>query len=52
MAGYKFELFGKAASANFGYRAMSQDYSTGSGADKFEWDMTLHGPILALAIKF
>jgi len=38
--------------ATFGSRALSQDYSDGSGADKFEWDMTLHGPIAALAISF
>ena len=26
--------------------------SNGSGANKFEWDVTLHGPIFALAIEF
>jgi len=34
------------------HRARYQDYTDGSGADKFEWDVTLHGPILGLAIGF
>ena len=35
-----------------GYRALSQDYDKGSGANKFEWDVTLHGPVFALGIAF
>ena len=35
-----------------GYRAMYQDYTDDSGEDKFEWDVTLHGPILDLVIEF
>jgi hypothetical protein len=35
-----------------GYRALSQDYDDGSGADRFEWDVTLHGPLLGLSIGF
>ena len=52
LAAYRFSLFGD-EDAKFlaGYRALYQDYSTGSGASKFEWDATLHGPILALNIK-
>jgi len=31
-----------------GYRALDQDYETGSGADRFKYDMMLHGPVLAV----
>jgi hypothetical protein len=51
--GYRFSLFGEDnARLLGGYRALSQDYETGSGDDKFEWDVTLHGPIVGLAIAF
>jgi hypothetical protein len=53
MIGYQFNLFGeKNARAFAGYRALSQDYTDGSGRDKFQWDVTLHGPILGLAVGF
>ncbi len=35
-----------------GYRALYQDYETGSGADKFKYDITTHGPILGLTYRF
>jgi hypothetical protein len=53
LVSYRFGLFGDDnARVAAGYRALHQDYSSGSGADKFEWDVTLHGPIFALAIEF
>jgi len=53
LIGYQFDLFGdKNARALFGYRALSQDYTDGSGRDKFKWDITMHGPILGLDIGF
>jgi hypothetical protein len=53
LIGYQFNLFGEDNARVFaGYRALSQDYTDGSGSDKFQWDVTLHGPILGLAIKF
>jgi hypothetical protein len=53
LIGYQFNLFGENnARVIAGYRALSQDYTDGSGDDKFEWDVTLHGPILGLAIRF
>ena len=53
LVSYRFGLFGENNSRFlFGYRALHQDYSNGSGANKFEWDVTLHGPIFALAIEF
>jgi hypothetical protein len=53
LIGYRFGLFEKDNATFFGgYRAMYQDYTDGSGINKFEWDVTLHGPILGLAIRF
>ena len=31
-----------------GYRALDQDYEAGSGADRYKYDMRLHGPVLAV----
>ncbi len=51
LIGYQFSLFGEDnARVLAGYRALSQDYTDGSGRNKFKWDVTLHGPILGLAI--
>ena len=53
LIGYQFDLFGENNARVFaGYRALYQDYTDGSGTDKFQWDVTLHGPILGLDIKF
>ena len=35
-----------------GYRALYQDYKSGSGANKFAYDATTHGPLLGLAYRF
>ncbi|MCC6682860.1 MAG: hypothetical protein IT445_18335 [Phycisphaeraceae bacterium] len=50
--GYDFTLFSRSATVFGGYRAIGTDYTDGSGANKFTWDATLHGPILGLTIKF
>ena len=52
--GYRFRLFSEKnnARAAAGYRAIYQDYTDGSGDDKFRWDVTFHGPILGLVINF
>ena len=54
LLGYRFPLFSKENNAAIyaGYRALYQDYSDGSGDDKFRWDVTLYGPILGLNIQF
>ncbi len=36
----------------FGYRVLDFDYVRGSGSDRFEYDMTLHGPFVAFQFKF
>jgi hypothetical protein len=52
--GYRFSLFSEEnnARAVAGYRAIYQDYTDGSGRDKFKWDVTFHGPMIGLAIEF
>lgn len=54
LLGYRFPLFSKENNAAVfaGYRALYQDYTDGKGDDKFQWDVTLHGPILGLNIQF
>jgi hypothetical protein len=53
LVGYSFGLLGDDnAKVLAGYRALSQDYQSGSGRNEFKWDMTLHGPVLGLAIGF
>ena len=50
--GYDFELFGIPATVMAGYRAISWDYSEGSGEEEFVFDMTQHGPILGMSLRF
>jgi hypothetical protein len=54
LLGYRFPLFSKENNAAVfaGYRALYQDYTDGKGDDRFQWDVTLHGPILGLNIQF
>ena len=35
-----------------GYRAIGTDYETGSGADKFVFDATIHGPVVGIDIRW
>jgi hypothetical protein len=51
--GYRVGLFAERDANIFaGYRALDQDYSDGSGRDRFAWDVTAHGPVLGVAIRF
>jgi hypothetical protein len=50
--GYNFSLLGLDSTAVIGYKALHQDYQDGSGAHAFHWDMTVHGPITGVIIKF
>jgi hypothetical protein len=52
LIGYGFKLFGREASVIAGYRALHQDFEDGSGRGKFKWDMTMHGPVLGLSVRF
>ena len=53
LAGYRFGLFGE-NNANLlaGYRVLKQKYENGDGRSRFDWDMTIHGPIVGLKITF
>ena len=53
LVGYRFN-FSKGVTGNVlaGYRALYQNYDTGSGRNKFEWDTTMYGPIIGLSIGF
>jgi hypothetical protein len=46
--GYRTTLFGRQTTFALGYRALSQDYDDGD----FEWDVTMHGPVLGAAVRF
>ncbi len=50
--GYDFNIGSTGGTAYLGYRAIGQDYSEGSGASSFEWDVVQHGPILGLSLRF
>ena len=49
---YDFDMFGRDASVGAGYRALYMDYEDGSGANRFAYDMTMHGPVIGLNIHF
>jgi hypothetical protein len=34
------------------YRVLYQDYETGSGLERFKWNVTTQGPLLALGMRF
>ena len=42
--GYRFLIFNHPVSVRAGYQGFFQDYDEDSGADRYEWDMTIHGP--------
>ena len=49
LGGYRL---GKHANLWFGYRYLDIDYDEGSGANKFEYDVTMHGPVLGASFHF
>ena len=53
LVGYRFN-FSKSVTGNvlLGYRALDQNYDTGTGSNYFEWDTTMYGPVLGLSIAF
>ena len=53
LVGYHFGLFGRTSADLFGgYRVLKQKYEKGNGRDRFDWDMTIHGPIAGLKVTF
>ena len=52
LLGYKWQGAGLEWAILAGYKALYQDYTTGSGINRFKWDTTMHGPVLGLSIRF
>jgi len=55
IGGYLFDLGsynGITFSGLIGYRALSVDYAQGEGAQRYEFDMIIHGPVLGLSMRF
>ncbi|MBL8991437.1 MAG: hypothetical protein JNJ48_07650 [Phycisphaerae bacterium] len=50
--GFDFLMFGMPSTLFAGYRAVGWDYSSGSGASEFRWDIIQHGPLLGLTLRF
>jgi hypothetical protein len=46
--GYETSLFGRPTRLLLGYRALYQDYHHRN----FEWDVTMHGPVIGTAMRF
>ena len=49
LGGYRLS---KAINLWFGYRYLDTDYDDGSGANKFEYDVAVHGPIIGASFHF
>jgi hypothetical protein len=52
LIGHRFSLFGTSAEAIAGFKALDQDYQTGSGNRAFRWNNILWGPVLGLSATF
>jgi hypothetical protein len=50
--GQRFTLGNASAFWYLGYRAIGQDYESGSGANTFKWDVVSHGMLLGLTFAF
>lgn len=51
LAGAEFSVTER-LSLQLGYRALDTDYDDGHGADRFAYDLLLHGPYAALSLDF
>jgi len=52
LLGYRWHGAGVEWAILGGYKALGQDYTSASGARRFQWDTTMHGPIVGLSIRF
>ncbi len=52
--GYRTMMFGRPTILRAGYRALYQDYENDdfTGVNKFRWDVTQHGPVVGLSMRF
>ncbi len=51
LAGFEYR-FNSWGSLLLGYRGLDIDYSDGSGPDEFSYDLLLHGPFIAMEVRF
>ena len=52
MVGYRFGLFGENnADLLAGYKVLEQKYQDGDGRSRFEWDVTMRGPVVGLTVN-
>ena len=49
---FDFHICSTPSMISLGARALSQNYSDGSGSNKFRWDVTQYGPFIALQLRF
>jgi hypothetical protein len=55
LAAYSFQIgasHGLTYSGMLGYRALAVDFTKGSGASRYEYDVIQHGPLLGLTVSF
>jgi hypothetical protein len=52
--GYRMEMLGKPTILRAGYRLLYQDYENDdfTGANKFRWDVSQHGPVVGFSMRF
>ncbi|QFY62388.1 hypothetical protein FZ934_07740 [Rhizobium grahamii] len=52
--GYRTMMFGHPTILRAGYRLLYQDYENDdfTGANKFRWDVSQHGPVIGLSMRF
>src|SRR5262249_58840466 len=51
LLGYRWQGAGVEWAILGGYKALGQDYTSASGARRFQWDTTMHGPIVGVSIR-
>jgi hypothetical protein len=52
---YSFEIgvyYGATVSGVLGYRALAVDFEKGSGANRYDYDVVQHGPLIGLTARF
>jgi hypothetical protein len=52
LLGYRWQGAGLEWAVLAGYKALGQDYTSDAGARRFQWDTTMHGPIVGLNVRF
>lgn len=52
--GYRMTMFGHPTILRAGYRLLYQDYENDdfTGVNKFRWDVSQHGPVIGLSMRF